>query len=80
MPISSPRATVTKHRTDATPGERCKSRLNVAVSADIENDELLPDRPYGPAFDRIRCCRAVYGCRWRANNDEARRLRQVHRR
>ena len=48
-PSASPRATVTKHRTDAAPGERCKCRLNVAVPADIENDELLPDRPRGPA-------------------------------
>jgi len=41
-PSAAPCATDTKHRADATLGERSKCYLNVAVSADIENDELLP--------------------------------------
>jgi hypothetical protein len=31
-------------RTSPALDERCKSRLDVALAADIENDELLPER------------------------------------
>ena len=33
-----------EQRTGPRCDERCKGRLDVAVAADIENDELLPDR------------------------------------
>ena len=38
------RAGTAEQRTSPTLDQRCKGGLNVAVAADIENDELLPDR------------------------------------
>ena len=38
------RAGTDEQRTGPALDERCKGGLDVAVAADIENDELLPDR------------------------------------
>jgi hypothetical protein len=64
------RAGTNEQRTDPVLDERCKGGLDVAVAADIENDELLPDRlcrgvHVSAAFHRARSlpdrCASRYG-------------------